>query len=83
MDTEVELKVLVSMMSAPGFQIGGVNLADNRRLGQHQQIVVALEIARPVAEPLAAIIRLLQPIALNHGAHRAIQNQNAAGQQVL
>ena len=65
-----------------GLQIGGVNLADDRRLGQRQQIVVALEIAGPVAEPFAPVVGFLQAVALDHGAHRAVQDQDAAGQEV-
>ena len=65
-----------------GLQIGGVNLADDRRLGQRQQIVVALEIAGPVAEAFAPVVGFLQAVALDHGAHRAVQDQDAAGQEV-
>jgi len=57
-----------------------VNLANDRRLGQYQQIVVTLEIAGPVAEPFAPVIGFLQAIALDHGAHRAVQDQNAVSQ---
>ena len=64
-------------------KIGGVDIADDFGLGQRQQVVVALEIGSPILETLAAIIRLLQLITLDHGAHRAIQNQDALGEQFI
>ena len=58
-------------------QIGVVDLADHFRLAEHQQIVVAFEIAGPVAEAAAAKILLLQPVALDHRAHAAVQHHDA------
>jgi hypothetical protein len=43
----------------------------------------SLEIDVPVRETLATIIRLLQLVGLDHGAHGAIQNQDAFGEQLL
>ena len=62
-------------------KISGMNLLDDRRLGQHQQIIIAFEIAWPILETHAPEVFLLQVIALDHGAHRAIQNQDAVGEQ--
>ncbi len=61
----------------PGFQVGLVNVLDDLRLGQRQQVVVALEVARPVAEPFAAVAGLVELVALDHGAHGAVQDQDA------
>ena len=54
-----------------------MNGGDHFRLGQHQQIVIAFQIAAPVGETLTAEIALIQTIALDHGAHAAVQHQNA------
>ncbi len=47
------------------------------RFCQGQQIVVALEIALPVAETIAAIVIFTKPETLDHRAHRTIQNQDS------
>ena len=60
-----------------GLQIGVVDLADDVRLGQHKQIVVALQIVAMVLEARAPIARLVQLIALDHGAHGAVEDQDA------
>ena len=62
-------------------QVLGVNLADQRRLRQRQQVVVALQIARPVAEALPAVGGLVGLVALDHRAHGAVEHQDALGQQ--
>ncbi|MNN72146.1 hypothetical protein D3C81_1881540 [compost metagenome] len=53
-----------------------MNRGDNLRLAQHQQVVVAFQIARPVGKALAAEIVFTQTITLDHGAHAAVQHQN-------
>ena len=65
----------------PGFQIGAVDVLDDLRLCQRQQVIVALEIGRPVDKPLATIIGLTQFMALDHRAHGAVKDQNAVGEQ--
>jgi hypothetical protein len=50
--------------------------ADRRRLGQAQQIAVAAEIARVVAETLAAEIRLAELVGLEHRPHRSVQDED-------
>jgi hypothetical protein len=67
----------------PGLQVLAVYLADHRRLRQRQQIVVALQIARPVVEALTAIRRLIGRIGLDHGAHGAVEHQDALAQQAF
>ncbi len=42
-----------------------------------QQVVVALQVTRPVAETLAAVVRFAQLVALDHGAHGTVQEQDA------
>ncbi len=64
-----------------GLEIAAVDLADHLGTGQHQQVVVALEVTGPVAEPLAAVVGLAEPVGLDDGAHRAVEHQDALAQQ--
>jgi hypothetical protein len=50
-------------------------------LGEVEQIVVSLHIARPIFEAFAAIARLVQFVGLNHRAHGAINDDNSLAQQ--
>jgi len=59
-----------------------MDLEDQLRLGQRQQVVVAFEIELPVGEALATIICLGQLARLNHGAHAAIEHQDTLVQQL-
>ena len=63
-----------------GRQIGLVDLADHLGLGQHQQVIVALEIATPVGKTRAAVIRLLELVALDHGTHATVDDQDPLSQ---
>ena len=60
----------------PGRKIGIVDSGYHIRLAENQQVVVALQVARPVGKALAAKVLLTQTVALDHGAHAPIQNQN-------
>jgi hypothetical protein len=60
-----------------------VNLADDLRLRERQQIVVALEIMPEIAKTIAAVVSLVEPVTLNHRAHGAIENQDALSEQRL
>jgi hypothetical protein len=59
-----------------------VNRADDIRLREHQQFVVSLHVDRVVGEARAAEVRFLQLVALDHRAHRAVEDQDAATEQV-
>ena len=61
----------------PGGEIGVVQLGDQVRPGQAQQIVVALQRHGVIGEPLAAEIRLGQALALDHHPPGAVQDQDA------
>ncbi|MNY32863.1 hypothetical protein D3C86_1671060 [compost metagenome] len=54
-----------------------MNRRDDIRFTQHQQVIVAFQVAGPVGETLAAEIVLTETIALDHGAHAAVQHQNS------
>ena len=51
-----------------------MNRRNDGRLGERQEIVVALEVAGPVREALAAEFHLAQAPALNHRPHRAVED---------
>ena len=56
---------------------------DQVRARQRQQVVRALEVARPVREALAAVIGGLEPGALDHRAHRAVEHEDALRERGL
>ena len=60
-----------------GAQIIGVDVLDRLRLGQDQQIVVAPDVAVEILEALAAERGLVIFQALDHGAHGAVEHQDA------
>jgi hypothetical protein len=59
-----------------------VNVFDDLGFGQHQQVVAALEIVWPVLEPLATERGFIKPVLLDHGAHGAVENDDALGEQL-
>ena len=60
-----------------GVQISLVKGLDPFRLRHAEQIIVALEVAWPVGKTAPPEVLLGELAALNHGAHAAIQNQDA------
>ena len=74
------LKVLVSMMSAPASRYSRWIPAMIVGLGQREQVVVALQVARPVREPLAAVAGLGRTVPLDRRAHRAVDDQDPLAQ---
>ncbi|MEZ4268571.1 MAG: hypothetical protein R3F39_19575 [Myxococcota bacterium] len=64
-------------------EIGPVNRRDDVRPGEHQQVVVAAQIARVVLEALAPVVGLGEPVALDHRAHRPVQDEDALGQSLV
>ena len=57
-------------------QIGVMDRADDIGARQGQEVVVALDVVRMVREPGAAKVRLAQPVALDRGPHRAVEDQD-------
>ena len=57
-------------------EVGVMNRGDHLRFAEHQQVVVAFQIARPFGKAFAAEILFAQTISLDHGAHTAVQHQN-------
>ncbi len=60
-----------------GIQVGLLDRGDDLGLAQQQQVVVALDVARPVGEARATVVGLVQLVALDHGAHAAVEDQDA------
>ncbi len=60
-----------------------MNIADHLRLRQREQIAVVHQVLVRVLEPLPADIRLGHPIGTDRRAHRAIDNGDAALQNVV
>ncbi|WP_425142895.1 hypothetical protein, partial [Enterobacter hormaechei] len=79
------------------FQVGGVDVCDDLRPGQQQQIVVALQfmalrravvaagamaVILTAGEAFATVIVFLQAVALDHRAHRTVDDQDPLAQGV-
>ena len=60
-----------------------VDLTNDIRLRQDQQVIVALYIPRPIFEALPAVRLLVQLVALDHRAHRAVEKNDARSQQLV
>ena len=54
-----------------------MNLADDVRLRQDEQVIVAFQIVGVILEAIASVIRFVERKSLDHRAHRTIQNQDA------
>src|SRR5207237_7879546 len=48
-----------------------------------EEVVGALEVARVRREALAAVRRLVQPVALDHRAHRPVEDEDASAEEVV
>src|SRR4051794_25956404 len=60
-----------------------MNLTDDIRARQDQQIVVSLYIAMMVPEPLTSEVRLRQRVSLDHRSHCAIEEKDSPGEQFV
>ena len=65
-----------------GSQIVGMNLGNHLRTGDREQLVVAFDVVGEVGQPLAAVVGLGELVALDHGAHGAVEDQDAPGEQL-
>ncbi|MNF84085.1 hypothetical protein D3C84_664290 [compost metagenome] len=66
-----------------GIQVLLLDRSDHIRATQYQQVIVALDVAWPVGKALATVVLLLELVALDHGAHAAIENQDALFEGLL
>src|SRR5712691_10972748 len=65
-----------------GAEIGEMNVADLVGLAQVEQIVVAAHLPVPGVEAGAAIAVLVEPERLDHGAHGAVEHQDALAREL-
>ena len=65
----------------PGFHVFPVQALDQFRLGKAQQVVIALQVLVEVRKAFAPVLALVQLLLLDHGAHGAIQDQDALGER--
>src|SRR5690606_1970762 len=61
-----------------GVEVGAVDGADGLGLGEREEVVVARQRLRPVPEALAPEVGLGEAVALEEGAHRAVEDEDAA-----
>ena len=54
-----------------------MHAADHVRAREHEQIVVAAQVVRVTGESLPAEVRFREAVALDHRAHRAIEDEDA------
>src|SRR5690606_38300373 len=66
-----------------GVEIGPFDAGNDLGPAENQQCVVAFEIPVPVDAALAAECRFAQLEDLDHGAHAAVESQNALAQGVV
>ena len=64
----------------PSLEIRVVDAADDVGPRQHEEVVVALEVARMGGEPLAAEIGLRQAVPLHHRPHRPVEDEDPAAE---
>ena len=65
---------------SPGGQIALVDVLNQVRAGERQQLVIAFDVFGEVFEALASVLRLTQLEALDHGAHGPVEDEDTAGQ---
>ena len=56
-----------------------MNLTNLRGLAENEEIVVAANLPVPRIEARAAIALLVEPERLDHGAHGAVEHEDALG----
>ena len=61
-------------------QVCGMDLTDDLRPREREQVVVALLVVREIGEARPAVFRLGQLVALDHRTHRAVQDDDALAQ---
>ena len=59
-----------------------MDLADDVRLGQREEVVGAAQVARMVGEARTAEVGLAELVALEHRAHGAVEDEDALAQRL-
>ena len=60
-----------------------MNRGDDARLCEHQHVAVALEILAVLGEAFPSEVGFSERVALDHRAHRSIENEDAACQLIV
>jgi len=60
-----------------------MDVVDHLRPGEGEQVVVAGELVVVIGIERAAKVGLVQLVALDHGAHGAVQQQDAPGRSLF
>ena len=58
-----------------------MDAGDDLRLRQREQVVVARLLAVVIVEAVAVVVVLLEAVALDHGAHGAVEDEDAMGEE--
>ena len=66
-----------------GLEVARMDFADDVGPRQVEQVVAAAQLSGQLAEPLAAVVRLGEPVALDHRAEAAVEQQDALLQGVV
>ena len=66
-----------------GFQIGLMDLFDHVGTRQGKEVIVAFQVAGVILEALAAVVRFLELVLLDHGTHSAVYDENSLGEGFL
>src|SRR5699024_346731 len=59
-----------------GAQVVAMDLGDELRLREVEQVVVALHVAGPVGEALTAVTRLIRAVTLDGSPHGAVEDDD-------
>ena len=78
-----DVNELVSMMSAPASRYAEWMARMMPGWVRVRRSLWPAELARPVGEPLAPVVPLAQAVGLDHGPHRAIEHEDALGEERL
>ena len=65
-----------------GIEIGAVDREHDVRPDEREQVAVTAQVVRVVLEPLGPVVRLLEAVALDERAHRAVHDDDPLAQQV-
>jgi hypothetical protein len=65
-----------------GLEKGRVDIPNDVRLCERQQVIVALQRLGPVPETRAPISLFVEAVRLDHGTHRAVEHEDPLRQKV-
>ena len=64
-------------------EVGVVELGDDLRVREVQEVGVALDVLRVLAESLAAVLRFREPASVDEDAPRTVEHEDALGEKLL